>query len=358
MNTKYWVSFSAIEEISSVFIKKLYDNFGDIEKAFNISLSELTKVEGIDAKKAERFIKLRDEIDPDKIYEKVQDIDIITFDDVNYPKLLREIYNPPMVLYCKGDLSSCNLERTLAVVGSRRASQEGRSNLSRILSEFKNSDICIVSGLAEGIDTIAHRTALDNGIKTIGVIASGFNYQYPNSNKNMYKEIINGGGAIITEYYPTFGPVKFRFPQRNRIVSGISYGTFVAEAALKSGALITANLTLEQGRELMCMPGLISNPNTEGIYKLLKTGASLVTSAQDILNTLNWEYQVGSQENNSIDLSLDEEKILYTINIEPKGFDEIQAETGFETDKLLNLLTMLELKEKIRQVYSDRYEKI
>jgi len=356
-NKKYWIAFSSIEEISSVFVKKLYDKFGDIEKAFNSSLLELLQIDGVTQKKAEQFLKIRDGINFEKIQEQVKDFDLITFEDENYPKMLKEIYNPPMFLYVKGDLNSCNLDKTIAVVGSRRASRDGKNALTKILGEFKGTDICIVSGLAEGIDAVAHKTALDNGIKTIAVIGSGFNFVYPTVNKDLYKKIEEGGGAILTEYFPTFEPIKFRFPQRNRIVSGLSYGTLVAEAALKSGALITASLTLEQGRELMCMPGLISNPNTQGIYKLLKNGATLVTSSDDILNTLNWEVKKEDEKALSAN-SLDEEKILYTISIESKCFDEIQSETGLETDVLLNTLSLLELEGKIRQVYSDRYEKV
>ena len=171
----------------------------------------------------------------------------------------------------------------------------------------------------------------------------------------------------MSEYYPTFEPLPFRFPQRNRIVSGLSYGTLVVEAALKSGALITANLTLEQGRELMCIPGLITNPNTAGIYKLLKTGASLITCGEDILDAMNWV--VGKQQSlfNTVTddeengensgLTIDEKKILYTIEIEPKSFDEIQASTEISTDKLLMALTSLELNGKIEQIKGDRYIK-
>lgn len=168
--------------------------------------------------------------------------------------MLKHISNPPVVLYYKGDLFSCNLEKTLAVVGSRRASSYAKEALTKIISELENTDICIVSGLASGIDTTAHVAALDSNLKTIGVIASGFDYTYPAANKSLYEKIEDGNGAVVSEYYPTFEPLKFRFPQRNRIVSGLSFGTLVAEASLKSGALITSNLTLEQGRELMCIP--------------------------------------------------------------------------------------------------------
>ena len=165
---------------------------------------------------------------------------------------------------------------------------------------------------------------------------------------------------MVSEYYPTFEPMKFRFPQRNRIVSGLSYGTLVAEASLRSGALITANLTLEQGRELMCIPGEISNPNTEGIYKLLKNGATIVTESEDILNALNWEIK---RENPQQQLTLpmltpDEEKIFDNLQIEEKGVDELLSLTGLKLDDLLMNLTTMELKGIIKQVNGDRYRKI
>ena len=358
MKIKYWVGLSSQEKLDSSFIQKLYEHFGDIERAFNASRSELAEIEGLSIKKTEYFLEIRSQLDLNKAYEAVEKrgIKVLTYDNEKYPKLLREITNPPMVIYYKGDLFSCNLEKTLAVVGSRRASFNGKESLKKIINGFNGTDICIVSGLASGIDTVSHQLALDNGLKTIGVIASGFDFTYPSTNKKLYEDIINGNGAIITEYYPTFEPLKYRFPQRNRIVSGLSYGTLVVEAAMKSGALITANIALDQGRELLCIPGLITNPNTEGIYKLLKTGATMVTESNDVLNALNWEIITDGKNLDELgDLTIDEKKILYTINIEPKCFDEIQKETSIETDDLLVMLTALELKGYLEQVVGDRY---
>ena len=356
---KYWIAFSSIEEIDSSFVQRLYNYFGDIEKAFNAD--DLSSIEGLSVKKAENFLRLRDKVDIDKAVKEVEErgINYFVFEDEKYPYMLKNIDNPPSVLYYKGDLKSCNLERTLAVVGSRRATRYAKEALEKIISEFQNTDICIVSGLATGIDTTAHVAALDNNLKTIGVIASGFDYTYPAANKDLYNRIENGCGVVLSEYYPTFQPLKFRFPQRNRIVSGLSYGTLVAEASLKSGALITANLTLEQGRELMCIPGLITNPNTEGIYKLLKNGASLVTCADDILEVLGWEVKV-EQGNlfNLPDLSDDEKMIYEALEIEEKCVDELQAFTKLSIDNLLMYLTTMELKGIIKQVDGDRYKKV
>ena len=362
MKNKYWIAFSSIEQLDSSFIIKLWEHFGDIETAFNASLSDLKNIEGLSVKKAENFLKHRDKVDIDRTFTEVETrgINFLTPESENYPAMLRQISNPPAVLYYKGKLFECNLDKTLAVVGSRRASSAGRDDLRKILSGLGGTDICIVSGLASGIDTVAHTSAIENNIKTIGVIASGFDYVYPTSNKTLYENIINGYGAIVTEYYPTFEPIKFRFPQRNRIVSGLSYGTVVCEASLKSGALITANLTLEQGRELMCVPGAISNPNTQGIYKLLKNGATIVTESNDILNALGWEIKKDNITGDQLTLPMltpDEERIYNSLEIEEKGVDELISLTDLDIDSLLMNLTTMELKGIIKQSGADRYKK-
>ncbi len=362
MKNKYWIAFSSIEQIDSSFILRLWEHFGDIETAFNSSLNDLKNIEGLSIKKAENFLKHRDKVDIDRTFTEVETrgINFLTFESESYPKMLSQISNPPAVLYYKGKLFECNLEKTIAVVGSRRASTAGRDDLRKILSGLCGTDVCIVSGLASGIDTVAHTSAIENNIKTIGVIASGFDYTYPTSNKTLYENIINGYGAIVSEYYPTFEPIKFRFPQRNRIVSGLSYGTIVCEASLKSGALITANLTLEQGRELMCVPGAISNPNTQGIYKLLKNGATIVTETDDILNALGWEVQNKGISGEQLTLPMltpDEEKIYNSLEIEEKGVDELISLTGLKVDDLLMNLTTMELKGIIKQSGGDRYKR-
>ena len=321
---------------------------------------DLSQIDGLNIKKAEAFITLRNKISPDRVLNEItsRNIKYLTFEDEKYPQMLKNIENPPMILYYKGNLDDCNLNKTLAIVGSRRASYNAKEELNKIISQLNGTDICIVSGLASGIDTQAHISALENNIKTIGIIASGLDFYYPTSNKHLYEKIENGNGAVISEYFPTFEPLKFRFPQRNRIVSGLSYGTLVAEASLKSGALITANLTLEQGRELMCMPGLISNPNTEGIYKLLKNGATLVTSAEDILNALNWEIKTEKSSQLKLsDLSENETKIIEALEIEEKGIDELLLLTKMNLEDLLTDLTTMELKGIIKQVSGDRYKK-
>lgn len=359
MKEKYWVAFSSMEFVDSTFVQRLYNYFGDIEVAFNASEKELENIEGLSINKTDEFLVARDKINLDKVFEEVEKrgIKVLTFEDRKYPYMLSQIHNPPMVLYYKGNLFGCNLERTVAFVGSRRASTSGKDSVKSIIKDFRNTDICIVSGLAEGIDAVSHRSAIENNLKTIGVIASGFDFEYPASSRDLYKMLEQGAGAVVTEYYPTFEPIKFRFPHRNRIVTGLSYGTVVGEAAIKSGALISANLTLEQGRELMCIPGAINNKNTEGIYKLLKNGATMVTTGEDVLNALNWQVtKPDKKADNKKEIPEQYLPLFDIIEIEPKSFDEIQTETGMDTEVLLTTLTMMEVEGYIEQTDGDRYK--
>ena len=359
MNTKFWTAFASIEQLDSTFIQRLYNYFGDVEIAWNTTLSDLKQIEGLSIRKAENFIEKKKGVNPEQTLDFVlnKGINILTYENSRYPYMLRQISNPPMTLFYKGDLFDCNLDRTVAFVGSRRASYSGKESVSSIISDLRGTDLTVVSGLAAGIDAIAHRSAIKNNLKTIGVIASGFDFIYPSTSKDLYEKLENGAGAILTEYYPTFEPIKFRFPQRNRIVTGLSFGTVVGEAAMKSGALISANLTLEQGRELMCIPGAINNVNTEGIYKLLKDGATMVTKGEDILNALSWEIKKEKKETLNLDLNETERIIFDIIGVEPKGFDEIQSETEMPTNDLLMCLTGMELRGLIEQVEGDRYKR-
>lgn len=354
---KYWIAFSAIEEIGSVFIKKLYEHFSDIEQAWNAPLAEIYEIENITKKQADVFAQKRRDVNPDKCFEEIakRNYTVLNYDDDNYPCMLKNISNPPMTLYIKGDLSRCNLDMNLSVVGSRRASQEAKNNLANIIDEFRGTEVTIVSGGALGIDTIAHQSAIKNDLSTIAVVGSGFDCIYPASNVSMFKQIEDFAGAVITEYWYNFEPMPFRFPHRNRIVSGLSKGTLVAEAALKSGALITANLCLEQNRELMCMPGALNNPNTQGIYKLLKSGAALVTCADDILEAMNWQITKNPAKGTELNLSEDEKTVYDIISIDKLTFDGILAKSQIEISELMVILTTLELNGLISQIEGEKY---
>ncbi len=362
-SSKYWLAFASIEKVGSVFVKTLFDYYGSIKSAWCAGADDLLRIEKFTPRQVNDFLKAREKTNPDDCLEYIEEkgIKYINYTDKDFPELLKNIPAAPVTLFYKGDLSSCNFERTLSIVGSRKASESAKTILSSIISEFKDTDLCIVSGLATGIDSCAHKAALKNGLKTIGVIASGFDYIYPTQNKDLYKQIENGGGVIFSEYWPSFQPLTWRFPHRNRIVTGLSKGTLVAEAAIKSGALISANYCLEQGRELMCLPGLITNPNTEGIYKLIKNGAAVITKAQDILDALDWEIKQNPSTSKETDFSQieninEQEKIILEyIAKQDSTTDELCAATGIDFSDLTVALMNLELNGYIKQTDGGRY---
>lgn len=361
--SKYWLAFASIEKIGSGFIKTLFDHFGSIKSAWCAGPDSLIGIENLTKKQVMDFLKERDNTDPDEClnYIKEKNLNFINYTDKEFPYLLKQIPNPPVTLFYKGDLNRCNFDRTVAVVGSRKASESAKIVLSKIIAEFKGTDLCIVSGLAMGIDTCAHKAALNSNLSTIGVIASGFDFIYPTQNKELYKEIEEKGGAIFSEYWPSFQPMTWRFPHRNRIVTGLSKGTLVAEAALKSGALISANFCLEQNRELMCMPGLLTNPNTEGVYKLIKNGAAVITCAQDILDALGWQIDINKPVTadtgleQTLDLTEEERPVFDYIARQNATPDELCIKLGIDFGELTVILMNLELKGYIRQSDGGKY---
>ena len=358
-NDKYWCAFSRLTKVSSAFVNTLYNYFGSIELAWHAKEYDLREIGNINKRQINDFIEEKRNISPEQSidYLNKRGIDFINPEDERYPYLLRFIDNPPAGLFMLGNITECNLDKTIAVVGSRRASENGKANLSKILSGFKNTDICFVSGLAEGIDTIAHKSAINNNLKTIAVIGGGFDKLYPKSNIKLFNDIINGNGAVLTEYWVDADAISWHFPVRNRIVSGLSHGVLVAEAALKSGAMITANFALEQGKELMCMPGLLSNPNTQGIYKLIKNGASIVTCAQDIMDAMNWIVKTKQTKTNFDKERYDENEIIILdiLKKDSLSIDEIIIKTGLKINDLMVILTKLELDGVITKINGEKY---
>ena len=350
---KFFIAFSHLINISPMFKFRLLEFFDfDPQRAWNCDKNDLKTLANAypELTIARNFIDLRNEISPDEL---VSQANFITINSPQYPEFLRNIPDPPILLYYKGEISEGIFENTLAVVGSRKASDGAKIALAQIINDLGDSPVTIVSGLALGIDAQAHKSAIKTGLKTIGVIGCGINKVYPQTNLELYKNIENGAGLILSEYPPDVPPMPHHFPQRNRIVTGLSEGTLVAEAALRSGALISGNLALEQGRELMCIPGLISNPNTQGVYKLLKDGATLITCAKDILETLNWGFEALSPKT----LKLDgiEKNIFDIISLESATIERIQAECAVDITRLMITLTQLELRGLIKQINGRYY---
>jgi DNA processing protein len=286
-------------------------------------------------------------------------IQVINRMDADYPPLLKEIYNAPLLLYVKGNLA-CLQTRTLAFVGTRKASEYGRQCTEKLVSEMKSADVCIVSGLAAGIDTWAHRSAIHAGLPTVAVFGCGLDMIYPSSNRKLSQEILAGGGAWVSEYPLGTMPTQYSFPQRNRIVAGLSHGIVVVEGDVKSGALITARLAVDEGRSVYAVPGNVFSPGSQGPHYLIKTGAIPVTEGADILSELTWCQPEGAEvhspqslliqktpENIDLksfpDLSEDEKQLAKAISFESMAIEDLQEATGFASAKINELLTLLEL---------------
>lgn len=287
-SAKYFNAFNLIGGIGPIGFKKLISYFGSLDIAWKAGVSEL-KQAGLNQSIIEQINKQRPKINPDYEMEKLEKekINLITIQDENYPKLLKEIYAPPAALYVRGCLSPKD-ELSLGIVGTRRLSSYGQQITPIITSELSKSGITIVSGLAKGIDTIAHKAAIENKGRTIAVLGSGVDKKsvYPAINKHLSEQIIQNG-AVVSEFPINTEPLAQNFPQRNRIISGLCLGILVIEAPEKSGAMITAKDALEQNREVFAVPGHILSPNSLGPNNLIKMGAKLVNQASDILEELN-----------------------------------------------------------------------
>ena len=288
----------------------------------------------------------------------------ITIDDKEYPKNLRNIYNPPKVLYVNGALLEQD-EVAVALVGSRRASMYGLETCERLAYELAVRGVTVVSGMANDIDTAAHKGALKAKGRTIAVMGSGHNVIYPPENKKLYEEVAKTG-AVVTEYEDDIEPLPYNFPQRNRIISGLSLGVVVVEAAKNSGALITANLAAEQGRTVFAVPGKVSSLTSAGTNELIKDGARLIQSVDDIMEELSLT-EVGSATGDREEkmgdkiakmtkayiynsLTDEERKIYKALSGEPIYIDEILEVTGLAIAKASKVLLDLELKSLIREL--------
>lgn len=265
--------------------KKLWLIFNKYKK-FEHIYSRLPEVlKEIDVKRSDIW----DKLNVNKEYEKIinSNTKIILFEDKNYPKALKEIYSPPLGLYIRGNESCFNSNHNLAIIGSRKSTNYGKQATEKIIKDLKDSKITIVSGLALGIDSYAHKYALKNNLKTIGIIGSGFNYFFPSENINLAKSIVKNGGLVVSEYPLEFKPEKYYFPARNRIISGVSKGVLIIEAQKKSGTLITAKFAEEQNRDIYAIPNNIFEESSCGTNILIKEGAKLVDSGNDILLDMN-----------------------------------------------------------------------
>lgn len=352
---KYWVGFSFIPGIGRVRFSQLESHFGSLEAAWKASAGELRQARLDDA--VVRTINTgRPKVSLDDEMAKLErlGIQVLTWHDDAYPARLKEIYDYPPILYVRGAITAAD-EWCLAVVGTRRATAYGRQVTEEIVTDLARSSITIVSGLARGVDSVAHQAALDAGGRTIAVLACGLDIIYPAENLNLARRIVENG-ALVSEYPPGVKPRPDHFPRRNRILSGMSLGVLVTEAGEGSGALITADLALEQNRDVLAVPGSILSPGSRGTNHLIQQGAKLVQRCQDILEELNLRAVAQQMEfKEIIPESATEAELLKRLSAEPVHVDEVCAGTGLPVSTVSSTLAMMELKGLVRTVGNMSY---
>ena len=355
---KYWVGLNHFSKFGPVRFKKLIKHFDNLEPAFRATVKELVGA-GIEEQVAEEFTIFRLSLELERVMEKLQqeEIKVLTISDQLYPKLLLEIYDPPPLLYYKGELQSAD-EYVVAVVGSRKFSNYGQQVIERIIKDLAKNNLTIVSGLALGIDCLAHQAALEVGGRTIAVLGSGLDRQniYPSANRYLAEKIVASQGVIFSEFPPGTLPLKHHFPQRNRLISGLALATLIVEAGEKSGSLITAAHALEQNREVFAVPGSIFSAYSTGANNLIKQGAKPITSAAEIIEALNLAQVASFIENKKLIPELgEEEKIFLLLNHEPKHIDELIRLSNLDTAKVNSTLVMMEMKGMVKNLGSMQY---
>lgn len=347
----YWFGFSLFNGIGPKRFALLKNYFGSAQKAWQAPLNQLLQV-GLNSQLAKNLVEFRNKTDLASSFLRLREkkIECQTVDDKNYSENLRKIDSPPFIIYKKGEIKKQD-SLAIAVVGTRRMSSYGRQVTEKLVRELVSYGLTIVSGLARGIDTVAHQTALSCKGRTIGVLGCGLDIIYPPENKFLAEKIINGYGAVISEFPPGCQAVPGNFPARNRIIAGLSLGTLVIEGEVNSGSLITARHAAEQGREVFAVPGPITAGNSAGPALLIKQGAKLVENVQDILEELNIATYNKQQKAKEILPENKEEEIIFNIlNNEEKHIDQIIRESKMNIGQVTGLLTMMEIKGMIKNL--------
>ncbi len=359
--TSYWVAFSVFPGIGPVRFKLLYEYFGSAKKAWQSSVATLKKIR-LGDKRADDFDHFRKTFNSNEYCKQLEKLHVavLTLKDAKYPKLLKQIPDAPFLLYVRGKRGKepLNLDRTIAVVGTRKVTRYGVEVTQRIVAGLVSQGFTIVSGLAYGVDAVAHQAAIDAGGKTVAVLGCGIDIIAPPSNARLYHHIgEEGHGAIVSEMPLGMRPNKGLFPARNRIISGLSLGVIVTEGAYDSGALITARNAAEQGREVFAVPGPITSPYSRAPAKLIKSGAKLVENVEDILEELGNDETVRQKDSKTVRReghTKEEQKILDALLDRRMHLDEVVRETGLTIAAVAATLSVLE----IRGIVKDYGEKV
>lgn len=354
---RYWIALSMLSDIGPVNGKKLLSAFGTPGKIFDARFDELLGIDGIGRNRANAIAKFSEWKEVERRVRLLEQggIAAVSYDSHAYPEMLRETDGSPLVLYVRGSLIPQD-RYAIAVVGSRNMTHYGASVAEGIARDLAGMGFTIVSGMARGIDSLAHRAALHAGGRTIAVLGSGVDVPYPPENKTLMERIAECG-CILSEFPPGSPPDRENFPKRNRIISGLSLGVVVVEATTDSGALITARHAVEQGREVFAVPGNVSSEHSAGPNDLIRKGALLVRDANDIVAELAPVLKgfLRSADKAPIDVTGDERDICSLLSGEPKQIDEIARESGMPASKVLGVLLGLEMKGAVKQITGKRF---
>lgn len=362
MEIKYRYWLCNVEGLGAVRIVKLLEYFGSATEVFKSSEEQLKASKILPKKAMECLLMSRknfNKIEEDYHKLKEQNIRFITTQDEEYPTKLKHIYNPPQGLYVRGNLLDLDIP-TVAIVGARNCSYYGKETAKQAALQLAKKGVTIISGLAAGIDTSAHIGTLEACGKTVAVLGNGINLCYPKENAKIYQNILKKG-SIISEFPLNSPPLAMHFPQRNRIISGLADVVLVVEAKLKSGSLITADLALEQGKEVLAVPGRIYDALSEGCNSLIKQGAGIYTNVDDIVELLPInvdkkivkDYKIHKKQN--LGLAFEEEKVYSEVGLRPKCLTEIVDKCGFSTAKTAKILLHLEMSGLIQQTEKNFY---
>ena len=350
---KAWLALSLTRGLGGESARRLLKEFGSPDAVFSTSISSLKSVVKADVA-AEISKGIADDLlSPTLAWLEDNNNHIVTLADDDYPQSLLNIPDPPLLLYVKGRLNLLN-QSGLAIVGSRNATPQGSNNAEAFAKSLSDAGLCIISGMAHGIDAAAHRGALRGRGSSIGVVGTGLDKIYPSANRDL-AHLLAQQGTLISEFPLGTPPLAANFPRRNRLISGMSAGCLVVEASLQSGSLITARLALEQGRDVFAIPGSIHAPQSKGCHALLKQGAKLVESAQDILEELGSLVIAAA---NSTETQDADPVLLEHLGFDPVGLDTLSMRCGLTIAELSAMLLTLELEGRVSALPGGLYQRI
>ncbi|MDF1815914.1 MAG: DNA-processing protein DprA [Verrucomicrobiales bacterium] len=360
-----YLILNLLPDIGPVRVRKLVEHFGSPEAIFAAGRKDLIRVKGIGQEMVERFVDWENLIDLEEEKRRMADhgVSLLTLDSENYPAALREIHDPPFLLYMRGHVEPRDA-RAIGIVGSRRTTHYGISNGKKLSFQLAAAGFTIISGLARGIDTIAHEAALAANGRTIAVLGSGVGNIYPPENQQLADKIAENG-AVLSEFPVLYVPDKKSFPLRNRIVAGMSQGLLVVEAPGRSGSLITANQALEQGRTVFAVPGPIDRPTSLGCNRLIQSGAKLVCDAKDVIEEFSYglapELDFGGGEDTPQewqDLPEAEQIIMRVLGVDELPVDHLLEQSGLALPEVNGALLRLEMKGLIKQLPGKYFTKL